>query len=264
MAKPSKSRKVRSPAGSPARPRVHARIARELGLEIVSGHYPPGHVMDGEIENSLAMDVSRCAYREAMRILGAKGLVRSRPRTGTRVSEISDWHLLDPDVLDWMFSGTPRPEVIHGLFELRTVVEPAAASLAAMRRKQRHLDTMRKALDEMARHTLHKAEGRAADKDFHAALLAATSNPFVVSLTNGVTAAVNALTEYKLRRTKVTRNPVPDHVRVFEAIAAKDAEAAREAMVTLIRLAVNDMPARVRPRPATGGEAARWTARALG
>lgn len=236
-----------------ARPRVHARIARQLGIEIVSGQYRPGHVMDGEVESSLALDVSRCAYREAMRILGAKGLVRSRPRTGTRVSDIGEWHLLDPDVLDWMFSGTPRPEVIHGLFELRSVVEPAAAGLAALRRKQLHLDRMRKALDEMARHTLHKMEGRVADKDFHAALLAATSNPFVASLTNGVTAAVNALTEYKLRRSRVARDPVPDHVRVFDAIAAKDPEAAREAMLVLIRLAVHDMPVSVRPRPAASG-----------
>ena len=94
MPKPARRKKTasRSSASSP-RPRVHARIARQLGIEIVSGRYRPGHVMDGEVESSLALDISRCAYREAMRILGAKGLVRSRPRTGTRVSDIADWHL---------------------------------------------------------------------------------------------------------------------------------------------------------------------------
>ena len=245
--------KGKQAAASPAPPlgrlRLHGRIARELGIGIVSGRFRPGHVMDGEIEASTSRHVSRTAYREAIRILSAKGLLQSRPRTGTRVSDISNWHLLDPDVLGWMFSATPRPEVIHGLFEVRTIVEPAAAGLAALRRKQHHLVEMRRALDEMARHTLHKPEGRAADKDFHAALLAATSNPFVVSLTNGVTAAVNALTEYKLRLAKVERDPVPDHLRVFDAIAAKDEEAAREAMMKLIRLAVHDMPVKVRPRP---------------
>ena len=65
-------------------------------------------------------------------------------------------------------------------------------------------------------------EGREADKAFHAALLAATANPFVISLTNGVTAAVNALTEFKLRLAKIERDPVPDHLRVYDAIAAKD------------------------------------------
>ena len=101
---------------------------------------------------------------------------------------MGSWNLLDPDVLAWLFSGVPSPEVLHGLFELRTIVEPAAAALAASRRTQAHLVEMRRALDAMTLHTLNKPEGREADKAFHAALLAATANPFVISLTNGVTA----------------------------------------------------------------------------
>lgn len=239
--------------------RVHGTIARAIGMSIVSGRLRSGHVLDGEIEASSQWKVSRTAYREAIRILSAKGLIQSRPRTGTRVCAISDWHLLDPDVLAWMFTGVPRPEVIHGLFELRTIVEPAAAALAATRRTQLHLNAMRSALDAMAFHSLHKAEGREADKAFHAALLAATANPFVVSLTKGVTGAVNALTEFKQRLAKIERDPVPDHLRVFDAIAAKDADAARDAMIRLIRLAVLDMHVRQRPRPpsgATGKQAA--------
>jgi DNA-binding FadR family transcriptional regulator len=231
---------------------MHGTIAREIGLAIVSGRLRPGHLLDGEIAASSQRRVSRTAYREAIRILSAKGLISSRPRTGTRVSGISAWHLLDPDVLGWIFSGMPRPEVIHGLFELRTMVEPEAAALAASRRGQPHLAAMRRALDEMKLHTLQKPEGREADKAFHAALLDATANPFVVSLTNGVTAAVNALTEFKLRLAKVERDPVPDHLRVFDAIAAKDADGARDAMARLIRLAILDMPVKQRPRPPAG------------
>lgn len=238
-----------------SRLRVHGTIARELGLAIVTGRLRPGHVLDGEIEASSQRSVSRTAYREAIRILSAKGLVTSRPRTGTRVSNISEWHLLDPDVLAWLFSGVPRPEVLHGLFELRTIVEPAAAALAAARRSQPQLKAMRRALDDMTLHTLHLPEGRNADMEFHAALLAATGNPFVISLTKGVTAAVDALTQYKQRLAKIRRDPVPDHVRVYDAIAAKDADGARDAMTRLIRLAILDMPAKQRPRPA-GGSAA--------
>jgi DNA-binding FadR family transcriptional regulator len=229
--------------------RIHGAIASEIGLSIVSGRLRPGHVLEGEVEASSRRKVSRTAYREAMRILSAKGLVHSRPRTGTRVSPVTDWHLLDPDVLTWLFSAIPKPEVLHSLFELRTVVEPAAAALAATRRTQSHLTEMRRALDDMTRHTLHKREGRDADKAFHAALLAATANPFVISLTNGVTAAVNALTEFKQRLARIKRDPVPDHLRVYDAIAAKDPDAARDAMTRLIRLAVLDVPRKQRPRP---------------
>jgi DNA-binding FadR family transcriptional regulator len=231
--------------------RLHGAIARDIGVLIVSGRYRPGHVLDGEVEASSRRRVSRTAYREAVRILSAKGLVDSRPRVGTRVSALEQWHLLDPDVLSWAFSGEPAPEVLHGLFELRTIVEPAAAALAATRRNQRHLDHMRRALDAMALHTLHVEQGRIADQQFHAALLSATGNPFIVSLTNGVTAAVNSLTEFKQRIAPLARDPVPDHLRVYDAIAAKDKEAARESMTELIRLAILDMPPGQRPRPAS-------------
>lgn len=228
--------------------RVHELIAREIGVAIVSGQLRPGRVLGTEIEASAQRHVSRTAYREALRILSAKGLIHSRPRLGTRVSEVSQWHLLDNDVLAWLFSGTPEPEVIHGLFELRTIVEPAAAAIAALRRQPAQLLEMEAALGLMAFHTLHGAEGRKADKAFHAALLAASENPFLISLTNGVTAAVEALTQYKLRLAKVERDPVPDHRRVYEAVAAQDADAAREAMERLIRLAIQDMPVGQRPR----------------
>ncbi len=229
--------------------RVNGALAQEIGVAIVSGKWMPGMVLDGEVEASSERKVSRTTYREAIRILGAKGLLASRTRTGTRVSEMTEWNLLDPDVLSWMFSKAPRAELIHGVFELRAVVEPAAASLAAKRRKQHHLDQMRRALDGMSLHTLDRPEGREADKSFHAALLASTCNPFIVSMTNGVTAAVDALTQFKQRVAKITRDPVPDHLHVYDAIAAKDAEAARTAMTELIRLAILDMPMKHRPWP---------------
>jgi len=232
--------------------RIHGAIARDVGLAIVSGKHRPGHVLEGEVEASLRLRISRTAYREAVRILAAKGLVNSRPRVGTRVSAVEDWHLLDPDVLSWAFSGEPEPEVLHGLFELRSIVEPAAAALAATRRKAKHLDSMRTALDAMSKHTLSVEAGRLADQQFHAALLTATNNPFIVSLTKGVTAAVTALTEFKQRIAPLKRDPVPDHLRVYDAIASKDAEGARSAMNELIRLAIMDTPTKQRPKPATG------------
>lgn len=237
--------------------RLHGSIARDVGVAIVSGRYRPGHVLDGEVEASEQRRVSRTAYREAVRILAAKGLVHSRPRVGTRVSPLEEWHLLDPDVLSWVFSGEPEQEVIHGVFELRSIVEPAAAALAAARRSQAHLDRMRRALDAMRLHTLHVEAGRIADKEFHAALLLATANPFIVSLTNGVTAAVDSLTELKQRIAPLKRDPIPDHLRVYDAIAAKDSEGARAAMAELIRLAIMDMPIKQRPKPPAAGQTSR-------
>jgi DNA-binding FadR family transcriptional regulator len=237
--------------------RLHGSIARDLGVAIVSGKYKVGDILDGEIESSEQLQVSRTAYREAVRILSAKGLVESRPKVGTRVSPQEQWHLLDPDVLAWIFSGDPEPAVLRGLFELRAVVEPAAAALAAERRSKKHLDSMRRALDSMVRHTLNTELGRQADQEFHAALLGASGNPFIVSLTNGVTAAVDALTEYKQRAAPLKRDPVPDHERVYRAIAERNPQRAQKAMADLIRLAIGDTPIPSRRRSKKARAAAR-------
>jgi DNA-binding FadR family transcriptional regulator len=222
--------------------RLHGTIARKLGILIVSGQYKPGDLLTGEIVASEQLEVSRTAYREAVRILAAKGLVDARPKVGTRINDQNKWNLLDPDVLDWTFESEPDLELLNSLFELRNVVESAAAGFAAMRRSPGHLKAMRTALEGMSKHTLATEAGRQADLDFHATLLDATSNPFIISLTNGVSAAISTTTMFKQRKRPLRRDPLPDHLRVFEAIAEKDPGKAQQAMSELIDLARMDTP----------------------
>src|ERR1700738_2802812 len=134
--------------------RLHGTIARQLGILIVSGKYRPGDLLSGEIVSAEQLAVSRTAYREAVRILAAKGLVDARPKVGTRINPQSKWNLLDPDVLDWTFESEPDLQLLDSLFELRNGVESAAAGLAATRRSSQQLQAMRAALDGMAAHTL--------------------------------------------------------------------------------------------------------------
>ncbi|APX67325.1 FadR/GntR family transcriptional regulator [Sphingomonas sp. gentR] len=220
--------------------RLHGAIAHKLGAAIVSGEYRPGDTLSGEVAFSEALDVSRSAYREAVQVLSAKGLVESRPKTGTRVLPRSRWNLLDPDVLAWAFSGEPDIHFVRSLFELRAIVEPAAARLAAERRDKTDLKDMRDALGAMRRHTLATDAGRAADRDFHNAVLSATRNDALVVLSASIGAAVAWTTQFKQRSRALPRNPVPDHVKVYDAIAAGDVEAAGEAMRLLVDLALED------------------------
>ena len=224
--------------------RLHGTIARDIGVRIVSGRIAPGRVLNGEIEASERLKVSRTAYREAVRILAAKGLIESRPKLGTRVSEARYWHLLDPDVISWIFSSTPDERLLSGLFELRTVVEPAAAALAAQRRSPEQLQIMRHSLDCMAASTLAVDEGQQADCAFHTALLEASGNPFLASLMSGIAAAVTWTTIFKQRNRPLPRDPMPDHERVFAAVASRDTAAARASMAKLVRLALLDTTGR--------------------
>lgn len=220
--------------------RLHGAIAHKLGIDIVSGVYAPGDTLSGEVAFSEALDVSRSAYREAVRVLVAKGLVESRPKAGTRVLPRERWNLLDPDVLAWAFAGEPDIHYVRSLFELRAIVEPACAALAATRRDRAELKAMKDALAAMRRHTLATEQGRAADRDFHHAILRATHNETLVALSASIGAAVNWTTQFKQRLRELPRNPIPDHARVYDAIAAQDADAARDAMRVLVDLALED------------------------
>jgi DNA-binding FadR family transcriptional regulator len=106
---------------------------------------------------------------------------------------------------------------------------------------------MRTALEGMARHTLATEAGRQADLEFHTTLLVATGNPFIISLANGVRAAIRTTTIYKQRKQPLRRDPLPDHLRVFEAIAAKESAKAQDAMRSLIQLARIDIPTSTAP-----------------
>src|ERR1700744_1623026 len=96
--------------------RLHGTIAHELGAMIVTGRLKPGALLDNEVDASVRLKVSRTAYREALRMLAAKGLMEARPKVGTRVSPMHRWHLLDPDVLGWIFAVEAAPPLIDALF----------------------------------------------------------------------------------------------------------------------------------------------------
>jgi DNA-binding FadR family transcriptional regulator len=225
--------------------RIHQTIARDLGTAICAGRHKPGETFDGEIEQAEHLKVSRTAYREAVRILTAKGLLESRPKTGTRVTPRSRWNMLDPDVLAWTFAGEPQESFIRDLFELRGVIEPAASAFAAARRSEAELEELGDALEAMRRHGLAAPEGRAADQKFHKAILVAARNEALASLASSVGAAVSWTTTFKQRTRALPRDPLPDHVAVYEAIRAKDAERAHAAMAELLRLAMQDLTAAI-------------------
>lgn len=235
---------VKLPKSKRPRPkslRLHGTVARDLGIRIVTGALAPGELLEGEIAASEQFKVSRTAYREAIRILAAKGLVHSRPKIGTQVSARADWHLLDPDVLGWMFATEdPEPALIESLFELRRIVEPDAARLAAMRRTPEQLERMRMGLAGVARHTFATEEGRSCDHEFHAALLEASHNDFVISLTNGVATAIELTTAFKQHRLPAALDALPVHLEVFDAIEAQDAQRAHDAMARLVDRGLTD------------------------
>jgi DNA-binding FadR family transcriptional regulator len=221
----------------PSQGRLHGSLARRLAIDILNGTYKPGDILPFQIDSSEALNISRTPYREALKILSAKGLIESKPKRGTLVCERSRWNLLDPEVMGWMFETTPSNEFMDGLFELRLINEPAAA---AERRSEEEVVRLKNALDIMGRETLATETGRLADLEFHKVLLLATRNEVLISLNSSIAAAIAWTTRLKSTDPADARNSWPDHARVFEAVAAKNARDARWAMESLVRFARED------------------------
>ena len=77
-------------------------IASDIARKIFSGQLTPGTVLPAEVDLCEQLGVSRTALREALKLVSSKGLLESRPKTGTRVRARSDWNILDVQLLEWL------------------------------------------------------------------------------------------------------------------------------------------------------------------
>src|SRR5207247_9937865 len=110
---------------------LHGAVVHDIGLRIVRGELEADDPLPTEDELSGELSVSRTVLREAIKVLAAKRLVESRPKTGTRVQQRSEWNLLDPDVLAWQLAAGPGRRFLEDTLEARRLIGPAAAPVDA-------------------------------------------------------------------------------------------------------------------------------------
>lgn len=211
-------------------------VVNDLGAAILRGDFGIGANLPNEAELTSRFSVSRTVIREVMKTLAAKGLVVAKTKVGTRVSDRGHWNMFDSDVLSWRVQAGVDAVFLKSLFEMRLAVEPTAAALAAERRTERDIQEMRAILDEMAETGHSSSTFYAADLEFHCAVAKASNNPFMASIGPIIDAALNA----KLTTESPASNParqkavVATHSAIVDAIEARDARAARRAMIEVI------------------------------
>jgi DNA-binding FadR family transcriptional regulator len=222
---------------------LHGHAVQRLGREIVAGVRPPGELLDPE-RLVTELGVSRTVVREALRVLTAKGLVAARPKVGTHVRDRADWRMLDPDLLRWRYETATDFGFLDNLAEVRRIIEPAGAELAARRRTEADLATMREALAQMeAAHQARDSDAAtAADLAFHRALLAASHNELLEQMEMVIAAGL------RVRDRLVHERPdwddaTPVHRAVLDAVAAGDAPLAHQRMIELLERGVRDAAA---------------------
>jgi GntR family transcriptional repressor for pyruvate dehydrogenase complex len=207
--------------------RLYEQIVQQVEESILQGHLKPGDQLPAERDLAQSFGVSRTAVREAVKTLREKGLVEAYSGRGTFVTNGTS-HAIRQS-LDLMIRVSQQEGSVH-LAELRQVLEPEIAALAALRIEEQLLTTMREAVTAMDR-SLHDPEAYIeADLDFHLALAEAVGNPLILSLLDSI---VGLLREQRSRIFTVDGGPERGqfhHKQILQAIERRDSDAARDAM----------------------------------
>lgn len=214
--------------------RLFGQVAQKLAVAIVTGAVKAGELLPNEDDLRSDISVSRTAYREAVKVLTAKGLVEARPKSGTRAAPRDRWNLLDPDVLSWHFEADPNEKFIRDLFELRRFVEPSAAGLAAQRRTPADIARIEAAYRGMVENPPYADATIRADLAFHEAIFAAAQNAALQCLASAVTATIQWSLLLKSNDHDAFVESLDDHEHILVAIVDRDSDLAAARMAGLV------------------------------
>jgi GntR family transcriptional repressor for pyruvate dehydrogenase complex len=207
--------------------RLYEHIVRQIEDSITRGVLKAGDQLPAERELAQQFGVSRTAVREAVRVLSEKGLVEAYSGRGTFVTNGTTQAIRQS--LDLMIKIGQREGSAH-LSELREILEPGIAALAAVRAEESDISALKEAVDVMDR-SRHDADAFIeGDLDFHLALAEAAGNPLILSLIDSI---VGLLREQRMRTYYVSGGAERGqfhHKRILEAVEHHDPEKARETM----------------------------------
>jgi len=226
--------------------RLYEQIVQQIEESIVKGDLKPGDQLPAERDLAQRFGVSRTAVREAVKALREKGLVEAYSGRGTFITDGTTQAVRQS--LDLMVKIGQMEGTSH-LAELRAILEPEIAALAAGRIQEPELATMREAVSIMDASGQDPEAYIEADLDFHLALAEAAANPLILSLLDSI---VGLLREQRLRIFRVPGGPERGqihHKRILDAVERRDIQKAREAMRAHLSQVKEDSQASAAQRP---------------
>jgi GntR family galactonate operon transcriptional repressor len=237
------------------RQNLSEQVVQQVALSIMRNEFKPGDALLNEPELSLQFNVSRPVLREALKILSAKGLVESRPKTGTRVRPRSDWNLLDPDVIAWQYEIGFDRSFLQAVCEIRLMFEPMTARFAAERATEDEIAWIEHCCQRLQA-AIDSAELYIpVDLQFHTAICAAAHNELLQKIMVTLDIPLRASRVITSHLPGANQNAMSLHWAIVEAIRTRKQQAAESAMQELVILTTADLHNALDADSQKGGEA---------
>lgn len=211
------------------------RLVSALGRNIAGGVWKPEETLPTEPELAHRFGAGRNAVREAVKILAAKGFVRTERRAGTIVRPEFCWNLLDPEVLSWMLTALAnRDNLLDELSELRSIIEPTVAALAATHASAMETLQIFETYDQMEKIPDGMQSVIDVDVAFHELLFEATHNRLLIALVPAFSLLLRTNFEISIRAGKPATRNLKEHRQIAEAVSRRDPNGAMRATRKLL------------------------------
>jgi GntR family transcriptional repressor for pyruvate dehydrogenase complex len=230
---PEEGRQVEEPEVVPGKPfrtvrktRASEEIIEQIRDLIASGRLKVGDRLPAERELASLLTVGRSTVREAIRALESLGIVQVRAGEGTFLIANPADQPGDP-LTSRVFSSLHNQ---HLLFEVRTVIEPDLAALAARRASFDQIVKMREILQEQEALIQRGDSGIVADTQFHYLLAEAAGNEILFNIMNGLMDLLRETRQASLQTSGRPARSVKQHRAVLRAIEMRDPKGAEQRM----------------------------------
>ncbi len=210
-----------------------------LARQIVEGALKPNDILPNELALAREYGVSRTTIRDVLRSLEEKGLLERKTYVGTRVRSIHSWNLLDDEVLNWSCGVMSQRRFFSSLMELRMIIEPQAAALAAIRANDADLQAIQDSFNWM--NIDDQRIDPKGDVAFHQGIIKASGNMFVAQFGGAIRAALYHTIFLSGKEAINQPGSIENHRQVVNAIENRDARSAYAIMTRILNMTVSDL-----------------------
>lgn len=234
--------------------KLSMQVVRSLAMYIIGAGSAEAFALPREPELCQKLEVSRTVLREAVKVLEAKGLVAVGHGQGMTARARREWNHLDPDILLWRSESEVDEQFVRDICELRQIIEPAAAQLAATNASDEEIAAIGRWYRQMETDVDNPEAYIRADLEFHNAIMLACGNHLLAQMTQSIAAALRVTRDVSIRVPEGWADSLHLHRVLYEAISERDPIGAHSASMVIIRSVAHDVSAVLSSRSAQAAQ----------